>query len=101
MCRIQAALLGLLCLIGLDIPTAPGSWAYSPTVQVRQIEFQEVNAATRLVLNLNGSPKDVNVSDQAGQPMTVSFAGNAAANALPLNRKFNWPNLSGVYADQH
>lgn len=97
-CGIQAALLGLWCL---GAPAALRAWANSATVQVRQIQFQEVNATTRLVLNLNGEAKDVSVSDQAGRPMTVSFAGSAVAKALPVNRKFNWPNLGGVYADQH
>lgn len=78
----------------------PEARANSPVAKVGKIDITETGAATRLVFNLNGAPKDVSVSDLAGRPMTVSFAGNAPASTLPLNRKFNWPNLSGVYADQ-
>ncbi|MCE3234717.1 MAG: hypothetical protein K0Q50_897 [Vampirovibrio sp.] len=94
---IQALLIGLACLL---TPWTASTQASPSGVQVKKVLFQQVNATTRIVLEVNGSPTDLNVSDQPGKPMTVSFRGAATAKTLPINRKFSWPNLSGVYADQ-
>ena len=90
----QRLILGLLmCFL------VSGTSAHAAMVAVQKVRFQEVNATTRLVLELNGTPKALAVKDRQGQPMTVSFPGGAGACKLPLNQRFTWPNLSGVYVE--
>lgn len=66
---------------------------------VKKLQFQEVNATTRVVLDLTAPPKDMVIEDNPGKPMTIRFAGNSPSLVKPLNRNFSWPNLSGVYID--
>ncbi|WP_373531823.1 phosphodiester glycosidase family protein [Vampirovibrio sp.] len=69
-----------------------------PAVSVlHQLQILESDNNTQLILKLNGSPQTLRVTDQPGQPMTVSFA--ASAKDLPMNRNFPWPNLKGVFAE--
>jgi hypothetical protein len=95
---IKSALLGVMtvaCLLhpGLIQPA-------NATIAVKAVRFQEVNASTRLVLDLNATPKDLSVNDAPGRPMTVSFLGTTAAAAkLPINHPFKWPNLNGIYVE--
>lgn len=84
--------LGLLPLTGIES-------AQAGTIALKGLQFQEVNASTRLVLDLNGPPKDLSIYDQPGHPMSVSFRGVSVGKKLPLNHRFSWPNLSGVYVE--
>ncbi len=86
---------GLLTLILLGL----GGSAQAAMLIVQKVHFQEVHSATKLVLEMNGTPRSLAVSDRQGQPMTVSFQGGAGACKLPLNHRFTWPNLSGVYVE--
>lgn len=94
---IQALFIGMACLA---LPWAIPTQASPSAVSVKKIQFQQVNATTRVVLDLSAAPADLSVYDQPGKPMTVSFRGIATAKSLPVNQKFSWPNLSGVYVDQ-
>lgn len=69
-------------------------------VMVKKLQFLDANANTKVVLELTGAPRNLAIEDRPGKPMVVSFQGGATAKTLPLNRKFNWPNLNGVYVDK-
>jgi hypothetical protein len=64
---------------------------------LHKLEILESDNHTRLILQLNGPPQALRVTDQPGQPMTISF--QASAQELPINRNFKWPNLKGVFAE--
>jgi hypothetical protein len=64
---------------------------------LQKLHILESENHTRLILQLNGPPQALKVTDQAGQPMTISFQGSA--QDLPINRNFQWPNLKGVFAE--
>lgn len=96
---IRLALTGLITMALAMQAVMPIQIAQAASISVKGLQFQEVNASTRLIFNLTGSPQDVNVSDQAGRPMAVSFQGTAGACKLPLTHRFNWPNLNGVYVE--
>lgn len=96
---MRLALLGVVSVALALTPFGLGQTAQAAMLTVKSLQFQEANASTQLVLNLNGPPKDLSIYDQPGHPMSVSFRGNAAASHLPINHRFSWPNLNGVYIE--
>jgi exopolysaccharide biosynthesis protein len=67
---------------------------------VKAVSFHDVNATTRLVLDLDALPKDLSVNDAPGKAMTIAFTGKLKDPAAkPINKNFSWPNLSGVFVD--
>ena len=94
--KIKIACLGLIVgLLGLGFNLA-GESAQASAIALQACQFQESNAVTRLILQLNGLPKDLSIYDQPGHAMSLSFHGSVKGEKLPLTHHFNWPNLSGV-----
>jgi len=75
--------------------------AMAATVAVKAVHFGEANASTKVVLDLSAPPKGLTISDQAGHPMSVSFQGGSSIKKMPINHRFTWPNLNGVYVETH
>jgi exopolysaccharide biosynthesis protein len=96
---IKLALMAWLSLGLAWQPFLSEQTAQAAIVSVKGLQIQEINATTRLVFDLNGPPKDLSIYDQPGRPMSISFQGSAGACKLPLNHRFGWPNLSGVYVE--
>lgn len=64
------------------------------------LQIQEISGNTRLIFNLQSSPKSMAIYDEPGKPMRISFqAQSAMQKNATLNQRFNWPNLSGIYAE--
>lgn len=64
---------------------------------VNKMAIWNAGPDTKIVMNMNGNPKDLAVSDNPGKPMSISFKGSLPGK--PVNKDYSFPNLNGVFVD--